>query len=417
MTVAERSSAKETANREPVPSVEELVDRARALVPYLKEKAADADKRRSLSAETVRKLFDAGLLRFFQPRRFGGWEMDWGTQYFISKEIAHGCPSTAWIVSVVGQHTCHAARFPKEAQEEVWSDSQDIIVATSSVQRPGSSAVRVKGGFIVNGGYGFSSAIDHSAWGLAVGAVEGEGPARYYFLMPRKDYDIEDVWHVIGMRGTGTKDLVVHEAFVPEYRALLFSDFNGANPPGAVCNDGYIYAMEMGLHVHGSSPLGPVVGTAEAALADYLEITRDRVSAILGSKVAESDAVHFRVSESASEIHAADLIARTDLQRLHERGKAGDHFNEQEMLELQRNRGFIAELCVRSVNRLVRMMGATGIFDENPLNRYFRDIHAMTTQVGVAWDFTMPHWGRWALGVPARGAAALPKAKDAGPPE
>ena len=391
--------------------------RARALTPYLKEEAAATDDRRSLSTETVRRLFDAGLLRFFQPRRFGGWEMDWGTQYVISKEIAHGCPSTAWVVSVVGQHTCHAARFPKEAQEEVWSGSQDIIVATSSVQRPGASVVRVKGGFIVNGGFGFSSAIDHSAWGLAAGAVEGEGPARYYFLLPRKDYDIDDVWHVIGMRGTGTKDLVAREAFVPEHRSLLFSDFNGANPPGATCNDGYIYAMEMGLHVHGSSPLGPIVGTAEAALADYLEITRDRVSAILGSKVAESDAVHFRVSESASEIHAADLIACTDLQRLHERGKAGGRFNEQEMLELQRNRGFVAELCVRSVNRLVRMMGATGIFDENPLNRYFRDIHAMTTQVGVAWDFTMPHWGRWALGVPAKGVAALLKADDASVPE
>ena len=343
--------------------------------------------------------------------------MDWGTQYYISKEIAHGCPSTAWVVSVVGQHTCHAARFSREAQEEVWSGSKDIIVATSSVQRPGTSATRVKGGFIVNGAYGFSSAIDHSAWGMAVGAIEGEGPERHYFLMPRKDYDIADVWHVIGMRGTGTKDLVVREAFIPEYRAQKFAAFNAANPPGAKWNDGYIYAMEMGLHVHGSSPLGPVVGTAEAALADYLEITRDRVSAILGTKVADSDAVHFRVSESAAEIHAADLIARTDLQRLHERGKAGARFNEQEMLELQRNRGFIAELCMRSVNRLVRMMGATGIFDENPLNRYFRDIHAMTTQVGVAWDFTMPHWGRWALGVPAKGAATLLKANDLRPPE
>ena len=417
MTVVELTSAKEDINGGSAPSLADLVARAQALVPYLKAEAAATDERRSLSPETVRKLFDAGLLRFFQPRRYGGWEMDWGTQYYISKEIAHGCPSTAWVVSVVGQHTCHAARFSKEAQEEVWSGSKDIIVATSSVQRPGTSARRVKGGFLVNGAYGFSSAIDHSSWGMAVGAIEGEGPERYYFLMPRQDYDIADVWHVIGMRGTGTKDLVVREAFVPEYRAQKFAGFNAANPPGATWNDGYIYAMEMGLHVHGSSPLGPVVGTAEAALADYLEITRDRVSAILGTKVAESDAVHFRVSESAAEIHAADLIARTDLQRLHERGKAGDRFTEQEMLELQRNRGFIAELCMRSVNRLVRMMGATGIFDENPLNRYFRDIHAMTTQVGVAWDFTMPHWGRWALGVPAKGAAALLKASDLRPPE
>ncbi len=385
------------------PALADLERRAWELVPHLQAEGAATDARRTLSEVTVRKLFDAGILRYFQPRRYDGWEMPWGTQYYLSKIIAHGCPSTAWVVSVVGQHLCHAARFPGEAQDEVWAGSKDIIVATSSTTKPNARVERVKGGFIVEGSYGFSSGIDHSAWGLANGAVDGEGPARWYFLMPRKDYTIDDTWHTIGMRGTGTKDLHAQKAFVPEHRALRFDIFNNANPPGAKHNPGYIYQMEMGPHVHGSSPLGPVVGTAEGAVKAYIDITKSRISALTGARVADNEAVHLRLSESSAEVHAADLVARHDLELLHERGKAGQPLSEKEKVELVRNRGYIAEQCVRAVTRLVRMMGALGIFDDNPLNRYYRDIHAMTTQVGVSWDATMPHYGRWALGIAARG--------------
>ena len=202
MTVRqERTTGAGGAPEARIPTLEELVARAKELVPYLKAEAAATDERRTLSEATVRKLFNAGLLRYFQPRRYGGWEMDWGAQYYISKEIAHGCPSTAWVVSVVGQHTCHAARFPKEAQEEVWATSQDVIVATSSTQKKGARVRRVKGGFVVSGAYGFSSGIDHSAWGVANGAVEGEGNERCYFLVPRREYEIRKnenirfTWH------------------------------------------------------------------------------------------------------------------------------------------------------------------------------------------------------------------------------
>lgn len=404
-----RDNAALKASTDAVPTRAELIARAKALVPFLKANAAATEVRRSLMPEVVEKLFEAGLMRYFVPRRFGGYEADWGVQYYISKELAHGCPSTAWVSSVVGQHTMHASRFSKEAQDEIFADGPDLIIATSSAPKK-VSARKVPGGFMVSGIYGFSSGIDHSKWGMAFGAVDG---VRTYFLMPRKDYEIGDVWHTIGMRGTGTKDLIVPpEVFVPERRSLPWAVFNAANPPGSKVLDGYIYAMEFGPHIAGTSPLGPIVGAAEAALETYIEITRNRVSAIDGTKIGDSELIHLRIAESASEIHAADMIARNDLDILHEAGKAGKVLGEKEKFELQRNRGFIGELCMRSTQRLIRMMGAMGIFDENPVNRYFRDIHAMTTQVGVAVDVTMPPWGRWALGLPQKGLFANIKAQD-----
>lgn len=353
----------------------------------------------------VARLRGAGLFRYFQPHRYGGFEMAWGTQYLLAKELARGCPSTAWVVALCGQLSCHAARFPREAQQEIWGATDDVILCQASPPKKGARVRRVRGGFVLDGPQGFTSGIDHATWCLAAGRIEGEGPEMWHFLLPRRDYRIRDNWRTIGMRGTGTKDMVTDGAFVPDHRALRFEDFQ-RRPPGASCNPGYIYAMEMGPHVLGSSPLGPAVGIAEAALADYIAITRQRVSLVLGTPVGDSDLVQVRLAESAAEIHAADLIARTDLALLHRRGVARRRLTEREKIDVQRNRGFIAELCMRSVARLVRMMGAMGVFDDNPLNRYYRDIHTMTTQVGVAWDTTMPHWGRWALGLPPRGVMA-----------
>ena len=394
-----------------VPTIGQLMANARALVPHLKAEAAATEDRRTLSKEMVRKVFDAGLFRYFQPRRYGGYEMDWGTQYHLSKIVAHGCPSTAWVVSVVGQHCCHAARFGKEAQDEVWGDSQDVIVATTSMQKPGATIVRESGGYRINGCFGFSSAIDHSSWGMANGVAEGEDERRY-FLLPRGDYTIDDNWHVAGMRGTGTKDLNAQNAFVPEYRSIKFSTWVGSNPPGGDVNPSYIYSMEM-EPVLASSPLGPVVGTAEAALEDYLEITRERRSANFGGKVGDNPAVQMRISESAAEVHAADVVACADFDLLNERAKAGQPLTEEERVSVARNRAFIAQLCLRSTDRLVGMMGAIGLFDSNPVQRQFRDLRAMATQLGVAYDVNMPHYGRWALGLDAKNRIGAHETKTA----
>ncbi len=378
-----------------IPTADELAARAEALVPYLRDEAAATEKRRTLSVDTVARLHEAGFFRFFRPRAYGGFEMDWGAQYRFSKILAHGCPSTAWIASVVGQHSCHVARFPKAAQDEVWPDDADLLVATGSVPRANARAERVEGGLRVSGSIGFASGVDHSGWAMAAFPLDGKP---HQVLLPRADYDIEDTWFVAGMRGTGTKDIHVPGAFVPDHRVLPSIVFNEENPPGAGVNPGYIYAMEF-APVQGSSPLGPIIGTAEGALEAYIAITREKRGAIYGNRVAESSAVQMRVAESAAEIDAADAVAERDFRILHEAGKARRRLGDGERTAIVRNRALIAKLCMRATHRLVQMMGALGLTDDNPVQRHHRDVQAMATQIGVAFDVNMPLWGRWALGL------------------
>ena len=381
-----------------IPTAEELVQRAEALVPMLRERADETETLRRVPEATMAVLHEQGLLKYYQPKCYGGYELDWGTHFKIGRAVAKGCASTAWIVAVVGGHTCYVGRFPKEAQDEVWADGQDVLISTGSVQKSG-TVKKVPGGFQLSGAWGFASGVDHAHWGMVAGRMEGDKEVSQY-LFPRKDFTIDDVWHVAGMKGTGTKDIVLNDAFVPEHRALKMSRFTGAMPPGGEVSPHYIYRTEF-RPFSGSSLLGPILGTAEGAFADYTAMTRERTGAIFGDKVAENPAVQLRVSESSAELAAAAALAERMYATLNGRGKKLEPFTEEERASLMRDRAYIMKLCRQSCERLVTMMGAQGLFNTNPVQRAFRDLHAMATQFGVNWDLNMPPYGRLALGLPS----------------
>jgi len=133
-----------------MPSLDDLVAQAEALAPVFRERAAETERARTPLAATMHDLFEAGLLRYFQPARYGGWEMEWGAQHALGRVIARACPSTAWIVAVVGAHAAFLARYEPRAQDEIWGDTPDALIATASVRR-NATIKRVAGGYFVNG--------------------------------------------------------------------------------------------------------------------------------------------------------------------------------------------------------------------------------------------------------------------------
>ena len=377
---------------------EELCRRAEALVPTFRARALATERNRALLKETADDLFAAGLLRVFQPARYGGFEMDWPVQFNVGRILARGCSATAWIFCVVGNHSAYAARYRKELQDEIWGNDQDVLIATGSVQKSG-KVVRVPGGFRASGTWGFASGVDHSKWGSVMSRPEGED-APVNLMFPRKDFQIADTWHVAGMRGTGTKDIVVQDAFVPEHRTLPQEVFVGRNPPGSLVSQHYLQKVEFRPFT-GSALLGPILGTAEGAFDNYLAITRGRRAAIARDKIADNPLVQIRVSEAASEIAAAGALCERHMAFLHKKGLTLEPFTAEERVTITRDRAFATKLCLDAVERLTRMMGAQGLHDDNPVQRAFRDLHAMSTQIGVAWDVNMPPFGKWILEQPS----------------
>jgi 3-hydroxy-9,10-secoandrosta-1,3,5(10)-triene-9,17-dione monooxygenase len=353
--------------------------------------------------ETMTDLHRLGLIKHFQPVRWGGIEAPWGIQFDIGRVLAQACPSTAWIATVVAANNCYACRFPMRLQEEIYGDGPDVLVTNASVSRN----VSVKpeaGGFRVSGAWKFASGIDHASWVLIVGGLEGAGgagaalPARLFMLVPKRDYRIVDDWFVSGMKGTGSKDIVLDGAFVPAYRALGWDAFWNAGPPGGQPSDPFIWRRDLSGYF-GTSLLGPIVGAAEGICDAYIAATRVRVGVMMGDVPAAQETVQIRVAESTAELKAARLLLERQMHDLRQRGEAGAGWSTAELVEMTRDRAWATRLCQVASERLVASMGALGVFDSNPVQRYWHDLNAAATQIAVNYDRNLVPYGRLALGL------------------
>jgi len=196
----------------------ELLDRAATLRPVLGERAAHTEQLRQIPPETVKDLVASGLIRAGTPRRYGGHGVDIDTGHAIAWELGRACGSTAWCCSLWIVHNWWLGHFPERAQDEFFASGPDTLASTC-LNPAGGRAEPVTGGFRVSGRWSFSSGCDASSWAMV--AVGGAVPAAtLWLLLPRGDYEIVDTWFASGMRGTGSKDIVVRDVFVPGHPSL-----------------------------------------------------------------------------------------------------------------------------------------------------------------------------------------------------
>ncbi|MBL42634.1 MAG: acyl-CoA dehydrogenase [Rhodospirillaceae bacterium] len=386
-----------------IPSREDIIKRAESLIPIFKDRALEAEQDRKLPKKNIDDLFNSGLMRIYQPKRYGGYSMGWATHADAARVIARGCPSSAWIVSVVGAHAAIAGRMSLECQDEIWGSNQNQVIVTASAQIS-SCAVKTKGGYNLSGTWRFASGVDHSEWSIVHSHIDGNDPgdhSKYIrLLVPTSELEIIDTWHVIGMRGTGSKDIKCDNLFVPEYRTINAHATFDRNPPGASINpESYLYEMPF-LPYFGSSFLGPLIGASEGAYEAYKNLTSDRKGAIFGNSIKDQVPVQHRLAESSAEIDAAVLIYNNINRVLHEKGLNKQSLSAREVAKITRDRAFIAKLCVSSVNRLFGHMGAVGLYDTNPVHRFYRDVNAMASQFGANWDRNMSIFGKFEFGLP-----------------
>ena len=207
------------------------------LLPAFAERAQETEDARVLPAESVKALEEAGFFRLLQPARYGGLEADPMTFYTAVRMIASACGSTGWVASVVGVHPWQLALFPLAGQEEVWGSDQNTRMSSSYA--PTGKARLAAGGHTLTGKWSFSSGCNHATWVLLGGIVtdaDGNPVDFRTFLLPASDYEIDDMWDTVGLRGTGSNDIIVKDVFVPEHRSLSFADVSKCVCPGQEAN-------------------------------------------------------------------------------------------------------------------------------------------------------------------------------------
>ncbi len=378
------------------PTVSDLAAAAVALKPALAAQAEDAERARDLPAATVALLKDAGFHRLYMPRRFGGYEMDWGAHFAVSREVGEACGACAWMTSLVFSHIMWVGRFGAAAQEEFFARSPDPILGTGSAG--GGLLVPVDGGFRLTGRWGFVSGISHAGGAMVVAKTEADKLFSHFVLLLPGEYEIEDTWDAEGLRGTGSHHIRVKDQFVPARRAAPRDAFLSTEPPGAKLHNSYVYRLRPAPYQK-SWFAGPLIGTARGALASYLTQTKERVGQLFGESIAGQEPVQIRIGETIAEIEAATLMFENFLNVLHERGAAGAEIRGEDLLRAKRTMALGARLCLQATTRLSGMMGVTGQTAKNPVQRLFRDCRTISTHIELNWDHSMTPSGKFALGL------------------
>lgn len=375
-------------------SREELTQRASELVPRLRERAALTEQQRRVLPESVQELQDAKLIRMAQPERFGGLGLDFAATFDIAAELGRGCGSTAWCYSIWSSHNWILGMFPEQAQQEYWTESPDTL-SSSSFNPAGGMVTATRGGYHVSGRWDFSSGCDPATWVMLIGNGP-EGPLM--LLLPRQDYTIDDTWFVSGLRGSGSKDIVVENAFVPEYRTVAMKALGEAYSPGRSVHDTPNNRIPL-RSVLSFTLSAAVLGMAQGALESFETNIKGQVSARSGMKLVESAGMQIRIGESDAEIRAARSLLKQDGQEIFERAGRSELPCLLDQARYRRDHAYIAKLAVQATNRLFEASGGRGLFESNELQRFHRDIHAASHHFSLAWDGVAQQYGRMRLGL------------------
>ncbi|MFE3187383.1 acyl-CoA dehydrogenase family protein [Nocardia sp. NPDC059240] len=357
----------------------EVVSRVEELSGQLAATAEETERLGKLSDESVKLIRQAGVMRLLQPTDFGGYAAHPRDFAEAVMAVAKHCGSTGWVCGVGGVHPWEMALMDRRLQNEVWGENPDTWIASPYAAQ--GVATPVEGGYTLRGRWQFSSGTDHCDWiflGALVGDADGKPvmpPNVMHVVLPRRDYTIvDDSWDVIGLQGTGSKDIIVDGAFIPDYRTI------GMDAVAA----GEVAAERAGrtetvykLPFWAMFPLGitsAVVGIAEGALAAHLDYQRDRVTA-MGTRIKDDPYVLSAISEAAADIAASRTQLLDGVSRLYDKADAGQEITFEDRSLVRRNQVRCAWRAVSAVDEIFARSGGNAVRRANVMQRFWRDAH------------------------------------------
>ena len=370
------------------------------LLPAIRDRAVAAEQARCVPAESIAELAAAGVFTMLQPKRYGGLEADPVDFYDCVRAVATACGSTGWVSSVVGVHPWQLGLFPVQAQDDVWGDDPGTLVSSSYA--PMGRLTATDGGYRLSGRWSFSSGCDHCAWvllGALVLGPEGKPVDFHTVLLPRRDYAIDDVWHVMGLAGTGSNDIVVDDVFVPAHRTLSFNDVSALRGPGQEVNTSPLYKLPFGT-IFSNTITAPIIGMAQGAYEAHVESMRERVRVSYGGqKVAQDPFAHVRVARAASDIDAAWLQLVTNVREEMRFVDAGEEIPMELRLRARRDQVRGTERAVDAVDLLFKNSGGRSLKTGNPIERHWRDAHAGSVHAANDTERWLAMYGKGAFGL------------------
>jgi 3-hydroxy-9,10-secoandrosta-1,3,5(10)-triene-9,17-dione monooxygenase len=379
------------AHQDTVPTPDQLVARATAMVPVLRERSAKTEEIRQIPRETVDDFIRAGFMRAAVPTRFGGYNYGIDTITEIAVQVGRGCGSSAWMAGQWPGHNFMVSLYTLEAQQEYFADGPDTVSSTASAiakldMQPEKGGWRIRDSHLR-----FSSGCDHAEW-IQIMGQHGIG------LIPKSDFEIVDDWRVSGLRGTGSKSIIIKETFIPPYRFLPFETTREGKAPGALINDNPFQRAPLVMCLN-QLLMAAAVGMAKGVSELFESRVGKRMDLHTGKPSSEGAGAQLRFAESTAEIDVAEMLLRKNCAKLAEWGRTGHITSVLDRVTLRRDTTYATKLAVQAALRLTTQGDASGMFDVNPIGRMARDIQMAAVQASLTWDEPAQAYSRVKWGV------------------
>jgi 3-hydroxy-9,10-secoandrosta-1,3,5(10)-triene-9,17-dione monooxygenase len=382
------------------PSSNEMLARAEALVPALKDRALETEQNGKVHPETIKYLHESGLFRINQPDRVGGGDYDYRTMMEVAMILGKGCGSTSWVYVNLACHHWMLGMWPTKAQDELWQENIDVLIA-SSVIYPAGSATKVKGGFQLSGRWPFCSGIDWSDYVMLGGIVHSEKNTeidRRVFIVAKKDITIHETWDVSGLCGTGSKDSEIKDVFIQDHMTLAGVDMQNGNSPGSTINHTPLFSLpQAALFPHIIAV--PIIGIAEGAYDYFVETNKVATSTYNKSSISDYQAIQIKVASAAAAVTTAKTMIKIDCDEANQTIALGQNCTEEQKHRWRCNAAYVANLCFDAIEGLYKATGGRGAYKTNPIQRHYRDASVGITHISMSWDVMGAEFGKYALGL------------------
>ncbi|MBV9834675.1 MAG: hypothetical protein JO055_09730 [Alphaproteobacteria bacterium] len=372
-------------------------ENAGTIVEALKQTEAESEATRVLSAKAVTLLHQSGVTRIISPAAYGGYQLPVRALVEAERVIAHGSTAASWVLMVCAAHTFIAGRLPRRGQDEIFGTDPGMLIP--GVPSPRGTCQRTKGGYVLNGRWPYASGADHGDWVLigcrGVRNEAGESCPSLIVVMPKADVVIDDTWFTLGMRGTGSKDLVLDNVSIPEHYAVTMGEAQLGTVPGV---DIPLYRLPIRPSL-ATMLLGTIVGMAERGLQIFIEQTRTRRDVYTGSMKVDSPGMQRRVAEASAEIACAWALTQQNCDLLEQAMRHDPPMPIAARAQVRWNAAYATHLCRQASNRLFEGAGAGAAHDSHAMQVFFRDMNTATHHAMLDFDANVELQGKSLLGI------------------
>jgi 3-hydroxy-9,10-secoandrosta-1,3,5(10)-triene-9,17-dione monooxygenase len=381
----------------------DAIARARKVAEVCARNATAVEKLRRLPSENVEAMMASDLLGLIIPQERGGYGIDsWMMVADVVAEVGRVCGSSGWCFDLLIQHHWVLGMFPAEAQDFIFKNERRPKIGTSFM--PVGKATPTPGGFRLSGEWSFSSGVDHCDWAIlgapiVSSATGGGAPDIRFFLLGPGEFKPRDTWNAVGLKGSGSNNVVVNDVMVREEHTLRAADFASGRAPGTRVNKGVMF-REPGYVAFPFGIFCPMLAIARGALDCYAAFAKGRTAGLGRDPVLQLYNAQRSLGESAAEVDAAYLLAKDNDEKL----RLGLSGGENDVVAIRRNFTLASRLAMRAVDRVFELTGARGILEDNPMQRFWRDVHAAGNHVAFGVDNSYIAAGAHLLGTPIPGA-------------